>query len=59
MKKFKIEFSYQDTSKRGLNFKTAKRTVKAKTEEDAIRKVEQALMTDLINPICTEIIENE
>jgi hypothetical protein len=57
MKKFKVEFDYQDRNACGLKFKHAKRTVKAKSEEDAVRKLEQALTTTIINPKFIEVVE--
>lgn len=57
MKKFKVEFDYQDRNACGLKFKHAKRTVKAKSEEDAARKLEQALTTTIINPKFIEVVE--
>lgn len=57
MKKFKVEFDYQDRNACGLKFKHAKRTVKANSEEDAVRKLEQALTTTIINPKFIEVVE--
>ncbi len=51
MKKFTIQFTYQDRTRRGLHFKTAKRTVKAKSYESAIRKIEQSFMDKVFNPV--------
>lgn len=47
MKKYTIKFSYQDRSNRGFNIKTAQRTVKANSLEDAVKKIESALMVDI------------
>ena len=55
MKKYKVEFEHRDRNTYGLHFKTSKRTVRATSEEDAIRKIEQALATTIINPKFTEI----
>jgi len=57
MKKYRVEFAYQDFTVRGLHFKKAKRTVKAMSAEDAIRKIETALGTTLIDPEFTEVSE--
>lgn len=57
MKKYKVEFTYQDRNTRGLHFKNAKRAVKAASEEDAIKKIEAKLYDRIYDPKVTEIAE--
>lgn len=39
MKKYLATFQYMDTTKRGLNFKPAKKTVRARSEEEAADRI--------------------
>lgn len=55
MKKFKVEFEVRDFNARGLRFKRAKRTIKAMSQNEAIKKIEQTLSTTVYNPVFTEI----
>lgn len=43
MYKYTVEFTKQDRTQRGLHFKTCKKTVKAATEAEAFKKIENAL----------------
>lgn len=54
MRKYTVEFSYRAQNTRGLHFKEAKRTVSAKSEAEAIRKIEQALTTSITATKVTE-----
>lgn len=57
MKKYIVEFFYQDRNARGFHLKHSKRTLKAKSAEEAVKKIEQALSTTLITPTISEIAE--
>lgn len=48
MKKFIVKFSYRDRNKYGIHFKNSKRTVMAKDEQDAVRKIELSLNDKII-----------
>ena len=54
MTKYTVEFSYRTQNARGLHFKETKRTVSAKSEADAIRKIEQTLTTNITATKVTE-----
>lgn len=43
MYKYTVEFSVQDRTRRGLHTKVCKKTVKAVTEAEAIKKIEKTL----------------
>lgn len=57
MKKYRVEFTYQDRNARSLRFKKSQRTVKAASKEDAIKKIELTMNDSIYDPQITEITE--
>lgn len=57
MKKYRVEFTYQDRNARGLHFKNSSRTVKAAAEQEAIEKINRTMATNIFNVKATEITD--
>lgn len=53
LNRYKVEFTFHDRNNRGFHLKNAKRTVQAKSESDAIHKIELSLGDRIILPKVT------